>query len=828
MSDSSLQAAFREKLLHLLRTEFRGLSEQELYSAFATVVQDLRTNVGTQTPPKGKTPVAVTADPNETVVLPSPDLDNPEIVSDSWDLDFESDQPSLDRSFEPSLAESSHSLSGDEPSTEHAASDAAPAHSPQQPAHEHAADAAGEPELPPAPESGGSPPPDSRDGLSKKTYLVETSSGWSLAFDVFTAQALDELSEQLSGTAGLFVQLDQEVELNAAVDVCLILPVTGEEVWWAGRVVFQSPAGTAIDVRPATPEWRSILESAHMVFGATSIVPRSPSGGPTTAPPRLRRATSARVPRPSGAAPEVQPPENRVEAPPPPATPLPRNELHGADAPSSYAPSAGGPGSIAPHSYAPATTPRQPPGGYAQPPPAGQYPPQPGGFPQQPHWDPASFPPASPWAQAPTGQVTAPAPGPLDTKSIRSAMRAAAPSVSGPINDERPLSLYVTDIASRQEDGLAVIRGAQTYYLIMQVGCPVDIRMEPRNPDLHLGSLLVNAGALTWEAHKEAERFSIEKGVSYDTALVQLRHIPYQQSLAALQSRMVFVLGHIFQEVDGGEFEYYDLGPLPQRYGTPPVSIGQIAFKYVFEGWKERNTKELESHLEPYEQFTVHKVVPPPIPLAEIQLSKKHKRFWEVVLAADNKVRNVPSISNLGHAATLGLLLTLRDLGFLRFEEGEHVDGQEARARVRLNVMHDKIAGGTYYELLSLHWSAYTELVQSAYDSHKKEFETENWADAIVADSQHKIEEIQVAVDKAYEVLKDKKSRAEYRETVVNSMQLLNGVALYFRKGDMAMLRRDAREALSSFQRVLELDPRHKGARQKLKMIRDAERKAKE
>ncbi len=854
MSDSSLQAQFREKLLHLLRTEFRGLSEQELYSAFATVVQDLRTNVGIQTPPRGQTPTAPPApaasaapaapvavaretDPKATVVLPSPDLDGDEIVSDSWDLDFEGEQASLDRSFGPSVDGSAGTsmdpdMNGDDVSADpaSAARDAQDVQEPQEvatPVTATEAEAATAVEQ--AAEESASPGVEAATAvespgmLGTKTYLNPVGGGWTLAFDVFTSGALEDLAGQLAGTNGLFVQLEQEVELNATVDVCLVLPVTGEELWWEGRVVFQSPSGTAIDVKPATTDWREIIGSAQALFSATNVVPSTPSGGPRTEPPRLRRSTASRK-RPTFSAAELEAadtPSPPVDAgdraasrtvPASPQAPPPPVAHRGADPPSS-APNASG---QAPHGGAPSYPSQQAP------------PPQYGHGAQQPPWPPAQQPPQSPWAQAPTGQVAPPPPGQLNTRSIRAVIKANAPSVSGTIDDQHPLSLYVTDIASRQEDGLAVIKGDVTYFLVMQVGCPVDIRMEPRNPDLHLGSLLVQAGALTWEAHKEAERFAHDRGCSYDAALVQLRHLPYQQSLAALQSRMVYVLGHIFQEVHAGEFAYYDLGPLPQRYGTPPVSIGQIGFKYVFERWKQKTAQQLDAVVEAFTQFYVRKVVPPPIPLAEIQLSKKHKRFWDVVLAEDNKVKNVPSISNLGHADTLSMILTLRDLGFLRFEEGEQVDGQIARARARLGTMYDKIGNSTHYELLSLHWSAYTEIVTEAYEAHKKEFSPEAWPDEILADSRHRLEEIQEALDAAYEVLKDKKTRTAYRETIVNSMQLLNGVQLYFRKGDMAMLRRDARESLMSFQRVLELEPRHKGARQKVQMIRDAERKAKE
>ena len=415
--------------------------------------------------------------------------------------------------------------------------------------------------------------------------------------------------------------------------------------------------------------------------------------------------------------------------------------------------------------------------------------------------------------------------GPLDSGSLAGVVTHEDPQFGGSLEQDA-LATFLIKAASRQEDGLAIFTTSETtYYIVIQVGCPVDIVVEPRNPEFHLGALLVQAGRLDWDKHKEAERLALENEMSYDTALVRLKHLTYQESLAAMQSRVVFVLGQMLQHTEG-VFEYYFVGQFTKRFSTPPVSLGKIAFKYVFEQWQARSSEQLNAVIEPFELLFVNKVTPPPVPLGEIQLSKRNKRFWDVVLAQKSRVRAVPSVSNMGHQPTLALLLTLRDLGFLVFEHEEVADAGHIRGLALVKDKHKSIRHATHFEMLSVHWSAYEEIIEDAFKKRIEEFSLESFPEPIHDQIREQLDEIREAVKNAHDVLKDKKKRKTYREKIINSMQLHNGISLYYRKGDMAMLRRDVREANTSLLRVLELNPQHKPARAKLALLREAQKRA--
>jgi hypothetical protein len=834
MTETPLKKRFHEALLQLLRSDFKDLSEAELYTVFAAVMQDLRTPVPATSKPETSKPAPPTLDAPKAAPLEEKDTDSGK--EPSTGTPNSSPEPKV-ASAGDDEAETSGEPSGEDDPTELAKEALEPTRDPDSWDMDFDGNS-NSPDGAPKPEAALAPAP------KWQIYVNQIDGVWQLGFDLYDVAAIDDFTNQLVGTGGLFVDVEQDLELNTEMDVCVIFPATREEVWFGGRVVFQSASGVAIDTKPATEDWESIFQAARSLLQGMANPSETPSGGPTTQPPRLRKPKAVRkkppvLRRATPSSTTAPPPEDAIPdrnpAPAAPTEPAPPPEAPPSPEPPPPQPAAdqAAAAPVPPPMQPPAQPYPVPPPGYPHPYPATQPPPG-YGMPAPPHygagppqWSTPHWQAPSPWAQ-PSLAAPPMAAGPLDTRSIADTVGMRSAAISGPIDQNNPLALYFTDVASRQEDGVIVIRSSSTYYVVIQVGCPVDVRMAPHNPDYHLGALLVQAGKLTWEQHKEAERLSAEASLPYEAALVRLRHLPYQASLAALQSRIVFVLGQIFQTVGTGEFEYYDLGPLPQRYNTPPVSIAKIAFKYVFSRWRSQTKDKMLAVLAPWDQAHVRKANPPPIPLAEIQLNKKHLRFWEVILAEDLRVRSVPSVSNLGNADTLAILLTLRELGFVQFDKTNDDSAMTSRLIGQVNEMHSKIGGASHFDVLRLHWSAYSELIEKGYRDNKEAFALDSWPEAIHDDIRHEIKEIQSALDTAYEAVKNKKARRTYRERIVNSMQLDNGIQLYFRKGDMAMLRRDARGAQQAFLRVLELQPSHKEARQNLTVIQSAARKAKE
>ena len=505
------------------------------------------------------------------------------------------------------------------------------------------------------------PPP-----IPRKVTQGQSEHGPWLAFELFTLEALDDLHKQIKDTSGLFIKLDQDIPLNSALDVCIILPVIDAELWLEGRVVVQAPAGTAIGLQTDADHiatWRRAREA----FTNGRPLPSTPCDGPRTLPPRIQRRSGVHPPPPnnpsrpaaSPSQPAVSPP--RTAASPPPAQSRPPSSAHApALEHARSAPSTSG--NRAPYQTRPAS---------------GQF--------------------TTPGS---SGRIEAH--GPLTIEQLKEIGASVPASVHSDLSVRSLVSLLI-EASGQQGDGVIRIEGQGTLsFIIMQLGCPVEIIQTPRNPDLDLGPLLVEAHKLTWEQHKEIERNAHDQGIEYSESIVRLRSLTYPEVLASLQSRIAFVLSIILKTTQG-RFSYHPLEQLPHRYSTPPLSLPSLVFKNTYRELGELLPADLERTIEPFIESFPTRIEPPPCSAAELQLPNKEKRFFEVVLDSGNRLRFLIGVSNLNRTHTLALLLTLQQMGFIYFDlKKERTEIHErllSRVETKLNSLH----AATHFDVLDIH-----------------------------------------------------------------------------------------------------------------------------
>jgi hypothetical protein len=127
-----------------------------------------------------------------------------------------------------------------------------------------------------------------------------------------------------------------------------------------------------------------------------------------------------------------------------------------------------------------------------------------------------------------------------------------------------------------------------------------------------------------------------------------------------------------------------------------------------------------------------------------------------------------------------------------------------------------KLVGADHFDVLGLHWSAYSDLVNQAYERDMSRFKVENF-DGVSRDRlTPELEAIQAAIESSYRELKCEHKRRLYRVAHVNAYQIQSAVELYLDKGRTALMRDDPRQAAECFKRVLELDPSNQKAKSRL------------
>jgi hypothetical protein len=127
-----------------------------------------------------------------------------------------------------------------------------------------------------------------------------------------------------------------------------------------------------------------------------------------------------------------------------------------------------------------------------------------------------------------------------------------------------------------------------------------------------------------------------------------------------------------------------------------------------------------------------------------------------------------------------------------------------------------KLVGADHFDVLGLHWSAYSDLVNQAYERDMDRFKIENFDGVSRARLTPELEAIQAAIESSYGELKCEHKRRLYRVAHVNAYQIQSAVELYLDKGRTALMRDNPRQAAECFKRVLELDPSNPKAKSRL------------
>jgi DnaJ-class molecular chaperone len=113
---------------------------------------------------------------------------------------------------------------------------------------------------------------------------------------------------------------------------------------------------------------------------------------------------------------------------------------------------------------------------------------------------------------------------------------------------------------------------------------------------------------------------------------------------------------------------------------------------------------------------------------------------------------------------------------------------------------------GSFFERLDLHWICTTSEVEAAYQKLAAEFAPSSVARFGDA-SRPTIQYISDCLKEAYDVLKTDASRREYRLKVIEKGKIEQSAEMLSKKGEMAVMKALAQEALECYVKANELVP---------------------
>ena len=335
-------------------------------------------------------------------------------------------------------------------------------------------------------------------------------------------------------------------------------------------------------------------------------------------------------------------------------------------------------------------------------------------------------------------------------------------------------------------------------------GGPVGWRTEPMNEDEVLGVLLYKAEQITKEQVAESLEIMKRQGSRQGEALVEMGVIDFTQLIRVLSKQAEFVLQQVMSD-RSGEWSFFVLSRLPEQFMPTPIKVPSIMFRALYSHAREMNTTQLEEKIQANMDRYLSIEPAATHVMDELQLTKKEKGFIEVVVSSSWRLREVFSVSPLGRGQTSAFVWALDELGLLLMNDQE--DESRTKARVNDRIQRKKMQlRGTHFDVIEVHWVCMKSDIKDAYNRLKAEFQADRFSNLEPLQVEA-IELINARLDEAHAVLENDSTRRKYRGEVIEKDAIINSAEMLGKQGEMAIMRRDRREACGAFAKAAELLP---------------------
>jgi hypothetical protein len=372
--------------------------------------------------------------------------------------------------------------------------------------------------------------------------------------------------------------------------------------------------------------------------------------------------------------------------------------------------------------------------------------------------------------------------------------------------DAGDLTTFLIKAAADSWTGVLQIESGQgSRYGYFDNGGPVGWRSDPIQENEVLGVLLYKAKQITKEQLQQSLEFMEEKGIRQGEAFIQIGIMTFSQMVMVLGKQVEFIL----QQVRGlkeGSFNFYLLADLPERFVPPKVSTPDLLFKeYVKQAKETSNEDVYRSYAPKLNTYLAFSDLAKSV-LGQIGFGKQERRLIEVIQSNSWRMREIFSVSPLSRGGTAAFIWACHHLGFFSYTKLE----DESRTLARFTGLFDRkkqqIHGGTLFDLLEVHWICLPQEVEEAFQRMKKSYDpvkNPTMPSSLHTEAAFLLEHI----TDAHGILKDDKRRRSYRLKLIEKDMILQTAMLLSKKGEMAILRHDRREACACFSKALELIP---------------------
>lgn len=365
---------------------------------------------------------------------------------------------------------------------------------------------------------------------------------------------------------------------------------------------------------------------------------------------------------------------------------------------------------------------------------------------------------------------------------------------------------------------LRMVVGGARWRALFREDLLLDIRQEPEDPRFDIVRLVRESGLCSERDLGGALDDADRNGVTLLDQLGRGRVLRYREIDALQGSRIKMMLHYLGRaRLDRWEAVGFDFVEL---VGPPPVEFAAEAWRSVMEAVDALPVQQVEQAL------SAHMGARPKYRRAarltprSLRMSAKEEKFVDAVLNGEQSVRQSIARSPLRRRASLCIVLALDRIGMI---EWEVVDAHVARVQKAMPAIRERLAAAgsaNPFSLIGAHWSSDEVLLLEAWRAAIQSLDL-TFVVEHARDGDHEAATaLHQKLTEARDRLRTREMREGARRTLCDDFERRAAVQLYAKQADLALFKKDVRQAADSLRRMVELDPRQTKAARQLEAVR--------
>ena len=400
---------------------------------------------------------------------------------------------------------------------------------------------------------------------------------------------------------------------------------------------------------------------------------------------------------------------------------------------------------------------------------------------------------------------------------------SAQPDRLEKIIEERIIDVMLSASQSGLTGMVEVESDRGSFQVLFDNGLVSDLEQRPRNASEELGLMLLRADRISRPQLEMAAAAADETASTVARSLLDLGILDPDSIRKSIAGRLTYLLQRVVS-AESGEIRVYGATSLPAGFlPNPPlrvhISAERIIFRHLFEQLRQIPMSEREKMQADAVDAYPEVLFAERDRVARACQDPAHLDLVDTLLRGRRRLLEVFTESGLGHAETFGLVHALHRMGLVRFDRSLHHTIVRERYRENVTVKHLSVHKASYFEVLNVHWSSYTDVVQRAYDELLVQFDPDTVPDHLEEEVHQRVREIRDRVESAYQVLAERETRHAYRKRIMPEYKLAHAIPLFVKQSELAERRHQWPEARDAILRVLEIEPDDKSALGRLERI---------